>query len=242
MTMPRVILTRPKDAAEKFAGKIRTTFPDVEICVSPVLRTQWRSADIGSGHCGVVFTSQYGVDGYMRAGGRANVPCWCVGDVTAAAAKSAGFVAKSAGGDSNALIDMMLSEDINGPILYARGAHTRGDVAGKLARAGRDMREIIVYEQVAQALNMGAQDILGCGEFVIVPLFSPRSAMQFRQQYAGHANLHIIAISDRVAREVAGMTVAGIKIAPRPDADAMLTAVFARLDAAQRLERGQVAQ
>ena len=236
VTFPVILLTRPLDAATRFAQEIAQTLNEVKVVVSPILQIEYAGELPGGAFVGVIFTSAYGVEGYLRTGGDISCPCWCVGEATAKAAIKAGMQAKSAGGDADALVRQIVEHGVQGPLLHVRGAHVRGDVAARLTKAGCTTREAVVYDQVVQVLSEEAKVVLNCGKPVIVPLFSPRSAREFARQHMGSAPIYVAAMSQAVAEALGGLQYAQIMVAERPDAAAMLIAVQGLFDAAGQLE------
>ncbi len=103
-----------------------------------------------------------------------------VGPASTQAAKAAGFArVLQAKGDVKALISIIL-EELNpqdGPILYASGAITRGDLQGELAVSGFDVTRAVLYEAVqATELSRPVREHLAAGKGGTVALYSPRSA------------------------------------------------------------------
>lgn len=239
--MPTILLTRPEPAAGQFAQALRQMLGEVEVIVSPLMRIEWCGR--GERPDGVpVFTSARGVEGFVRAWGRPGGPCWCVGDATAQAAGTAGFEARSAQGDAEMLVRAIMDSGEAGPFHHYRGAHARGEVAGRLGDAGRDAAQTVVYDQVAQALNPQARMRLDREEPVIVPLFSPRTAVQFRGAAPFRAPVFAAVMSDAVAAALGDLPCVRVAFAERPDAGAMLDAVKGLFDAALVLERAGGAQ
>ncbi|WP_137700912.1 uroporphyrinogen-III synthase [Marimonas lutisalis] len=231
--MPLILLTRPEEPARQFAEALRARLGDVEVVISPLLRIEWVKADLPAGV--PVFTSANGVEGFLRSGGVAVGACWCVGDVTARVADRAGFDARSAGGDADALVAAILTSGEAGPFVHLRGEHARGDVANRLRAAGRAAQDVVVYAQTAQGLSDAARTMLQGEKPVIVPLFSPRTAQQFAQETA-HAPLFVAVMSTAVREALGDCAVRALREAARPDAEAMAEAVEGLFDAALRLE------
>ncbi|MDQ2090349.1 uroporphyrinogen-III synthase [Marimonas arenosa] len=232
--MPAILLTRPAPAAAQFAATLRARLGDVVIVVSPLLDIAWTPAPVVDGV--PVFTSRHGVEGFLRAGGRAAGACWCVGEATASAAARSGFTPRSAQGDAAALVAAILASGDPGPFLHVRGAHTRGDVAARLRDAGRAVQEAVVYDQIAQDLNVEARQLLESENPVIVPLFSPRTAAQFADSHHGMAPLFVAAMSDAVRDALGVLPTVRVVVARRPDINAMTDAVEGLFDAALQLE------
>ncbi len=103
-----------------------------------------------------------------------------VGKASAAAARSAGFERIiEAEGDVAGLIAAVkrhVSPD-DGPLLYASGRQTTGDIAGDLGAAGYSVHRAVLYEAVAaEALPETARDAIAGGGAAGVLIYSPRTA------------------------------------------------------------------
>lgn len=238
--MPRatVLLTRPEAASRAFAAALRGAGVTVPILIAPLLAIRPRAAGPGplDGLEGVIFTSANAVGAFSVAT-KARPPAWCVGTATTRAARAAGFSAHDAGGDAEALLRTIRDHGACGPFLHARGAHARGDIARRLTALGRETREAVLYDQVALSPGPEAQALLSGEEPVVVPLFSPRTAVLFADAAAvARAPLHLAAMSEAVARALqdapAPRSVRSTTVADAPDASAMCTATRAALAAA----------
>ena len=113
-----------------------------------------------------------------------DLPAYCVGDMTAAAARAAGFAARSADGDVDDLAAMVIAayRPGAGAFLHVRGRHAAGDLVGRLAAAGVPARAAEIYDQAPRPIEGRAQALLAVGEPAAVALFSPRSARLFAAQ------------------------------------------------------------
>lgn len=234
---PVILLTRPDAAARPFADALRVRLGAVRIVHSPLLRIEWLATGLPRGV--PIFTSPRGVEGFLRSGGKAGGPCWCVGDATAEAATEAGFAARSASGDAKALIAVILESGDTGPFVHVRGRHAIADLAAILSEAGRETRAAVVYDQVAEPLTQGARALLQGEAPVVLPLFSPRTARLFARECPADAPLFIALMSGAVRDALGDVGACALSIAARPDADAMLDVVQGLFDAARRLEAGQ---
>ena len=103
-----------------------------------------------------------------------------VGPASSAAARAAGFTRiLQAKGDVKALISTIMEKlkPHDGPILYASGAITRGDLQGELTLSGFDVSRVVLYEAVrATELSQPVRAHLTSGKGAAVALYSPRSA------------------------------------------------------------------
>lgn len=237
--MPVFLLTRPEDAARGFARQMAQALGPVQVMIAPLTGIEW--ADIAPDLHGIqalVFTSRNGVLAYQRLNLPTGLPAYCVGAATARAAGQAGLQPISADGDASALIALITATGKPGPLLHIRGAETRGDVAERLNRAGIDTKEATLYRQVTLPLPQQARALLQGNTPVVVPLFSPRSAVRFAAYAPFDAPLFLAAISPAVADKLHGLGARALVTAQTPDAAAMLQAVSGLNDAATRLEAG----
>lgn len=238
--LPPILLTRPVPQSDRFAGQIRARFgPQTRVITSPVLAPDYLDAnlpaDLAQNLAGLIFTSETAVAALARLWPTAALPAWCVGDRTAEAARRAGHAARSASGDAAALVAAILADPPAGRLLHARGADSRGDVATHLTAAGIQTVEVTVYAQRPQPLSDAALHLLAAPAPVIVPLFSPRSAVLFtaaRSQGVHLAPLWVAALSPAVVQAAQGLHPSQSAIARRPDAAALLDAIEALIAAA----------
>lgn len=225
-----VLLTRPEAQATRFAAQLTDRFgARVSSVVSPLLAPRYLLPTVPDlPWIGIILTSETGA---QAAHGMPGLPktAYCVGDRTAEAAASFGFHPISAQGDAEALIALILRKAKTGPLLHVHGAETRGDVAQRLSARGLQTESAIAYDQEERPLTAEAARLLHGHDPVLVPLFSPRTALLF----AGAANqatapLLIAALSPAVGQSCPPG--AYIRIAARPDAGAMLDAIGQMLD------------
>lgn len=231
-----VLVTRPRAQAESFARKLTARFGSrVRPVVAPLMAPEFLSPPMPNGpFAAVIFTSAQGVEGAVRL--RANLPrlAYCVGRATAAAAAAAGFDAKSSDGDVSDLAATLVSGPEMGRFLYLRGVDTAGDLENKLISNNISVLSLQVYLQRSLPLEGESLLLLRHPGPVILPLFSPRSALIFRDARPAdaRADLRIVAMSEAVATAASGIPHSALIIAARPDADAMLDAVESLLAAA----------
>jgi uroporphyrinogen-III synthase len=226
-----VLVTRPLAEAAAFARALTARFgARVRPVVAPLIAPRFMTPEIPAHHyAAVAFTSAQAVEGAMRLGIQLPRLAWCVGRKTAAVASAAGFDARSADGDLQALVRSILDSPPDGRILYLRGVDTHGNLLDKLNSSGINSDEAIVYQQVPQPLSPEALALLSTDVDLIVPLFSPRTAALFRSSF-----LHLAAMSAAVAEQVADLPLSSQVVARQPDGDSMLDAVetlLARLPA-----------
>lgn len=230
--MPTLLMTRPEESSARFAARMG----GVPVVISPLIGIACveEAPEVRDGEH-YVLTSAHAVEA-IQALGLPKRPAWCVGAATTRAAEAAGLAARSADGDADALVRAILKAGETAPLLHLHGAHTRGDVAARLSAAGVITRGAVAYLQPEQALSDAAQALTGC---VVAPVFSPRTARIFAEEWRGQARLFLVALSEAVAEPLRQMVAEEICVAAHPEADAMLEATEAAWVRASRLEAGQ---
>ena len=190
-----VLLTRPRDAAQRFAQHLTADLPTgVRIVLSPLLKITPVSAafDI-SAYSGLIFTSARAI---AYAGAPHDLPVYCVGAETRRQAEAAGWSVVLHAQDADHLFTALKARNISAPLLHLCGRHRRGALAARLTDAGCHTDEVIVYDQQAEPLSEEARAYLDGSLPVIVPVFSPRTAQIFASDATGRAPLYLIGISD----------------------------------------------
>ncbi|WP_102223894.1 uroporphyrinogen-III synthase [Acidimangrovimonas sediminis] len=229
---PTILLTRPAAQSARFAKALHDRFGPVPVVMARLTETRFLDTPLPDRPQGVIFTSETGVRALHRLAPDLGGAAWCVGDRTAEIATEAGFAAVSAHGDAAALIAMIRASGVRGPLLHARGRHSRGEVAETLTSAGIETHSVILYDQAECPLGEEGQAVLGGKAPVLLPIFSPRTARLLVAQAAGaQAPLHVVALSQAVAEGVSGLPAETLTIASRPDAQAMIDALAQRLAA-----------
>jgi len=103
-----------------------------------------------------------------------------VGEASAAAAREAGFGrVVVAGGDVDHLVETVKQRlrPSAGPLLYASGRQTTGDIVGELQEAGFTLARSVLYEAVAaEVLPQAVIGAIAGDEADGVLIYSPRSA------------------------------------------------------------------
>jgi uroporphyrinogen-III synthase len=222
--MPVLLMTRPPDAARRFAEALPEELrARLTILFSPLLdiRATGRRVEF-SGVRGLIFTSANGV---AAADAPRDLPAFCVGEATAAAAARAGYMAHACGGTADALVEHLLTTRPDAPLLHLRGAHARGDVSARLSTGGLPCSEQVVYEQALLPLTDAARTALLAQAPVIVPLFSPRSAAHFSNLCPADARPYLIALSPAVAEPLKTLNYKDLQICSEATAPAMQQAV-----------------
>lgn len=212
--IPRpMILTRPRAQSEAFAAALAETLPGrfAPVVVAPLVEIVLHPVPVDlDGVAALLFSSANGVAAFVAACADRARPALCVGEMTAAAARAAGFTARSADGDVIALAALAAASwrPGDGGLLHVRGRHAAGDLVGALASNGVPARAVELYEQVAQPLSPAARALLaGAGEGaagVVVPLFSPRTARILARETAGLdlSGVTVVGLSDAAVTPV----------------------------------------
>lgn len=220
MNKPVLILTRPTPNADAFLDMIA---PDllarVSVLISPLLQISGTATPVRmQGIEGVIFTSANGVafgpDGLGRT-------AYCVGAKTTQAAKEKGWRAQILGQNADELVTALVKTQPNAPLLHICGHHQRGDIASRLSQAGLRTTAVTVYDQTLLPLSDQAKHVLASGETCIVPLFSPRTAMQFARECPDFHHVVVIALSRAVADALGDQKPQDLLIADEPTANSM---------------------
>ncbi|WP_299850554.1 uroporphyrinogen-III synthase [uncultured Roseovarius sp.] len=239
-----ILITRPEAAGALFADQLRDRLGcGAHIVLSPLMRIEiaGKLPDINVFDA-LIFTSRNGVDAFAAQTDRRDIPCYCVGEATACRAQKYGMKAASSAGAANDLVAYIVSKKVNGRYLHVRGEYGVGDVAARLTDAGILTEEIVLYRQVQQPLSDQARDLLRGRVPVALPLFSPRTARILFSTINMSAPLSVIALSKNVAKEVPEAYFEVLKIAERPDAKAMISAIEVIVSEAKLLEARNRAQ
>lgn len=257
----RVVVTRPVEDAERIAAPLRDR--GIDVMVEPLLAIVPRAgAEVDtSGIQATLLTSANGVRALARAlggdPGPLRIPALAVGDQTAAVARELGFTdVRAADGDVTslaALVRATLKPD-DGVLLHAAGSHVAGDLAGDLAGDGYVLRRVHLYEsRTASAFSGDLRAALTAGTVDAVLLYSPRTAKTFatlaEQGDLRDACSSVTAycLSPNVAEALGDLPFAAVRVAPRPEQDALLALFdndnhdrFRRLvDAAETTHKGE---
>lgn len=247
---PILLLTRPTKGSLRFWDSLP---PDLQaglrLILSPLMAITLRDLPVMDPVldpvAGTILSSGHAVPvlaGSLLAG----LPCFTVGDATAAQARAAGIAARACGGTADALVDRLIQLRPKAPLVHLRGAHTRGLVAERLGRAGIETREQIVYDQPLCPLSAPACAALSGAAPVLAPLFSPRTARQLGDQLralpALQAPVFPLCLSPSVADEIRSAPVQSPLVCDDPTARDMAVLVQSVASAVSRLEPPKGAQ
>ena len=230
---PVVLLTRPQAASERVARALARQAGPHRALIAPILEIRLLPLSVSIDSRSVlVLSSAHAVAALQKAGAVAGQRAFCVGDATAEAARAAGLDARSAQGDAEALAALVTREAPPGPICWLHGAHTRGKLVKTLEESGFDISESVVYEQRETALTGDARKALAGSVRVILPVYSPRSAVLLGRACAGAtAPLDAVFISAAARDGWSGPPLGSVSVADHPDGPSMLDAVSRRVAA-----------
>jgi len=193
----------------------------------------------------VLITSANGARGlgrHMQMSELTSVPAITVGPASAKAAQDAGFenIAQTGRGDVIGLIEHVRQHlrPENGPLLYASGTKTTGDLVGELQKNGFCVDRAVLYEaepatqlpeDICQMVNSQGQDKLDG-----VLLFSPRTAKIWLSLTKGCISSDVLAkikyycLSENVAKIIdQGLgKFSDTIICDKPDTTSMQKAVY----------------
>ena len=222
---PTLVLTRPEARSRALAAVVEA-MPgvDARIIVAPIMEIVCTGdpPDLAP-YTAIILTSTNAVHcGPDLAGVRVH----CVGERTAAAARDAGADVLTVAQDADTLVGRISGP---GPLLHLRGQHARGAVAQRLARAGTQTGEAVIYAQEARPLPTEARAAIEGEAAVVLPLFSPRSARLVGDTVRPGPACQVIAMSRAVADAWTGATGGAAEISDVPTGEAMLDRIVAAL-------------
>ena len=223
---PRILVTRSEPGASETAERLKA------LGYSPVVEPLFAIAPIDvvvPAFDALAFTSANGVRRLAALSPRRDAPVFCVGARTAEAAREAGFAnVSSADGDVSALGDLIEKQLPMGVrLLHAGNEESRGDLSGRLIRAGIAAQFVALFraEPVATPRPELARHLRGEPGFAAVLIHSPRAASILAEMIASAANpspIDAAAISPAAAAPLTGLA-RRIAIASAPNEDAILS-------------------
>jgi uroporphyrinogen-III synthase len=207
----KVLVLRPQPGADETAARARAL--GLDPIVAPLFAVRplaWTAPD-PAGFDAVMLTSasaaRQASDGLTPYKA---LPCYAVGEATAAAALEAGFADIRIGPDDGAALLPMMADDG-----IASALHACAEDHLALGHPAIAVARIPVYAAVAVAgLAVGAEDLVAL-------LHSPRAASLFAALAPDRSRIAIAAISARTAR-AAGSGWASVAVAARPRDQALL--------------------
>jgi uroporphyrinogen-III synthase len=228
----RLLLTRPRVDAEPLAERLRAAGHQVTLAPLLDIRPLAPAPFDLSGVQAVLLTSANGARAVPPSAPLRALPAFVVGAATAQAARAAGFAQiECAAGDVEALARLVASrlDPADGALLHIASRQRAGDLGAALGRLGFGVRRAVLYEAVAARLLPGtARAALEEGAIDAVLLYSPRTAATFAKLVgaAGLAaacrRIEALCLSRAVADALRGLAWRGIRVAPRPEQEALL--------------------
>ena len=207
----KVLILRPQPGADETAARARAL--GLEVVVAPLFAVRplaWTPPD-PAGFDAVMLTSasaaRQASDGLTPFKA---LPCYAVGEATAAAAQEAGFADIRIGPDDGAALLLMMAEDG-----IASAFHACGEDHLALGHPAIVITRAPVYAaEEADRLPVAAGDALAL-------LHSPRAAALFARLAGERSRILVAAISARTAR-AAGEGWRHVAVAARPRDEALL--------------------
>jgi uroporphyrinogen-III synthase len=219
----KILVLRPQPGADETAARAHAL--GLEAVVAPLFTVRplaWKPPD-PAGFDAVMLTSASAAR--QASDGLApfkQLPCYAVGEATAAAARETGFQDVRIGPDDGTGLLLMMADDAVRAVFHPCGADHLA-----LALPDVTITRVPVYAaEAADSLPVPAEDMLAL-------LHSPRAAALFAGIAGDKSRITIAAISPRTAR-AAGEGWQEVAIAPAPR-DAALLELAARL--CQKAER-----
>ncbi|MEO0504205.1 MAG: uroporphyrinogen-III synthase [Pseudomonadota bacterium] len=222
-------MTRPVMASRAFVDSLPEALAiRVDAILTPLLRIEPTGADVSLAPSdAVIFTSGNGVRFAPDGAGRV---AYCVGLATTRAAQDRGWVAQQSGDTAEALAQELVRKVPDQRLFHLSGAHTRGDILGRLRAAGADVHRVALYDQRTCDLTDAARRALAGDRPVLVPLFSPRTATQFFAQSPVLDRAVLLGLSDSVAACAPEPLRESVIVSAAPDATAMVKALQQTVD------------
>ena len=240
----RVLVTRPRADAVRTVEAL--TARGVETVVEPLLEIVPLSAtDLDlTGAQAILATSANGVRALAAATGERDLPLFAVGNASAAETRAQGFaVVRSAAGDVGSLSDLVTRSlvPIDGALVQVAANAQAGDLAGMLAAVGFEVRKVQLYES-RPVLALSAKAVEGLKSALIdaALFFSPRTAQTFVTLaakagiMAALRSVTAYALSPAVAGKLRAAEWRAVRVADRPEQEALLAVLDADRVAGER--------
>jgi uroporphyrinogen-III synthase len=217
----KVLVTRPEPGAS--ATMAALTGLGFDPVPAPCLATETLPLKRAGAPAVLLLTSSQAIPG-LPAEFR-HLPCFCVGDATAARLEAAGFSkVESADGNAEDLARLVISRHRPGQHLLAVGEGHGQRLAARLRAAGIPVTRRTVYAaRPVTALPRAARDALVKGEVAVALFYSAATARAFlRLEPPGTAGMAALALSKAVADALQGLPWRAIRVAVAPRETALL--------------------
>jgi uroporphyrinogen-III synthase len=232
-----ILITRPVEDSGAFAAALRARGHACDIAPMLVIAPAPEAKgplDL-TGVQAILFTSANGVRAFAARSENLALPVFAVGEASAEAARAEGFAqVESAGGDVEDLTRLVAArlEPAQGALFHGAAREVAGDLKGALESHGFEVRREVLYEaRAAEALSPGVRTSLMNGEIDAISFFSPRTAETFvaLARAAGVtpalANCDALCLSVAVAEAVRVVSWRSVRVAARPNRDALLESI-----------------
>jgi len=227
----RILVTRPREEGEAITRRLAAM--GHQTLLAPLLSVKFLDGaplDL-AGIQAVLVTSANGVRALVRRTPNRHAAIFAVGPQSAIAAREAGFLrVQSAAGDAATLAQAVArwADPRAGILLHAAGEEASGALCERLTAHGFQTRRENLYRmEKATRLPEQAVQAIRQGEVEAALFFSPKSAALFAECVAKEDlttdRLIAISISANTAQALKGLSFAEVRIASRPDQDALLT-------------------
>lgn len=227
----RILVTRPLEDGAEIAARLARM--GHEALLAPLLQPHFESGPEPdfSGVQAVLATSANGVRALVRRTARRDLPVFAVGPQTAREASQAGFAdVRSADGDAVALAAATAdwTTPDRGVLLHVCGAEAPGTLQDGLTARGFSVRRAALYRvQAAETFPPAVARALAEDAVDAALFFSPRSARIFAALAQGQPTRRLIAacISPVTAAALDGLSFAEVRVAAKPNQDALLATI-----------------
>ena len=182
---------------------------------------------------GLVFTSANGVRVFAGRSQARELPAWCVGPATAAAARTEGFsqVHESTGNALDLARYISANTQIDDrPLLHIANRAAAGTLKSELEAAGFRVIFAPLYEmRPAKALPSAVDQMLAGNQTAILLIHSQKGASAFAALMPPRSgsSLLVIAISDLACEPLKVLPLRSIHIAEAPNEDGLFSALHA---------------
>jgi len=246
----RVLVTRPKEDAERLATPLRalgaSVFTEPMLVIMPVPGPNVDLAGVQA----ALLTSANGARSLGAAVDRRDIPVFAVGGQTARVARDQGFTTvHSAQGNVEDLALLVADrlDPADGALVHAAGSTRAGDLAGALAAHGFTVRVARLYDaRPTAALSQELAADLKAGAVDAAVFFSPRTAKIFadhvrRAELSGDlGNLWAYALSPAVAANLEQLTLGKVRVAERPAQEDLLALLEADIRSGALVSNSEV--
>jgi uroporphyrinogen-III synthase len=227
----RILVTRPLEDGAEIARLLSAR--GHQALLAPLLEPRFPEGPLLEegpdlqGVAAILATSANGIRALSRRTARRDLPIFAVGPQTADEARKAGFrEVRSADGDAKALAEATRNWAPPGAILlHVCAEDAPGTLSGLLNASGLTVRRGALYRiEPATHLPSEAEAALQNRSLDAVMFFSPRTARIFRAlaEALPTDGLVALCISPATAEALTPRTFAEIRVAARPNQDAML--------------------